>query len=417
MKYKYAHSEFFDGVPRPDFEAMSGNLVIYGAGFQGLLAAFLLKRQGINVLCFGDRNVKKQGTTYYGLPVYAPEEMKRRYPGAVPIVTPYNLRPAYEYVKNELGYENAVTPFSLFLEFDSEGFDELPELPEWYHPDSLDYTIDMFMRHCINLQTAYQLFAVNVSVTEICNLRCKNCTSLMPNYRNPHHFDAAELLHDMRAIMRGRMIHDISLEGGEAFLWKPLASVIRELCNAEELMHVILLTNGTVVPSDSDLLEALRHPKVRVRISDYGTITKKEQLSTVFKKNQIKYSIASQKWYELSVFHRKPYGGEKLQQVVTDCCKATGSGDHLLNGKLFRCPIQGQLHSLGIYPSEEKDYVNLRDTDETRLQKRITEFMSVKHMPPMVELCRHCDGRGYAGVEVPAAEQLAPGERIKVRFE
>lgn len=416
MKYKYAHPEFFDGVPCPDFEALSGNLVIYGAGFQGLLAAYLLKRQGIKVLCFGDQNIKKQGTTYYGLPVYAPEEMKRRHPNATAVVTPYSLHPAYEYVKNKLGYENAVTPFSLFLEFDSEGFDDLPELPEWYHPDSLDYTIDMFLKQCVNLQTAYQLFGLDVSVTEVCNLRCKNCISLMPNYQRPRHFDAAELLHDVRAVMRGRMIHHIYFEGGEALLWEPLPRVIRELCEAEELMNLILLTNGTIIPN-ADLLETLRHPKVRVRISDYGAVTKKEELSALFEEHQIKYSVWSQKWYELSAFHKNPHTGNQLQQVLSDCCKATGSGAYLVNGEMFRCPIQGQLHRLGIYPAQEKDYVDLRDMDEIRLQERITEFMSVKHMPPMVELCRHCDGRGYTGVEVPPAEQLAKGERIQVRFE
>ncbi len=416
MKYKYAHPEFFNGVPRPDFKSLSGNLVIYGAGFQGLLAAYLLDQQGIKVLCFGDQDVKKQGTTYYGLPVYSPEEMKYKFPQAVPIVTPYNLRPAFEYVKNDLGYENAVTPFSLFLEFDSGKFNDLPEIPEWYHPDSLDYTIDMFMKQCINLQTAHQLFGIDASVTEVCNLRCRNCTSLMPNYQNPRHFDAADFLHDMRVIMQGRMIHHIFLEGGEAFLWKPLSKVIRELCQAKELMNLIVLTNGTVIPDD-DLLEALQHPKVRVRISDYGSITKKEQLSSLFEKNKIKYILHSQKWYELSAFHKEQYSEEKLRQVLIDCCKATGTGSYLVDGKLFRCPIQAQLHCLNIYPSKEKDYVNLRDTDGARLQKRISEFMSAKHTPPMVELCLHCDGRGYAGVEVPPAEQLAPGEKIQVRFE
>lgn len=416
MKYKYAHPELFDDVPHPDFAAASGNLVIYGAGFQGLLAVYLLARQGIRVLCFADQDIRKQGTTYYGLPVYSPEEMKRRYPGAMPIVTPYSLRPAYEYVKNALEYANAVTPFSLFLEFDSDGFDDLPELPEWYHPDSLDNTVDMFMKQCINLQTAHELFAIDISVTEVCNLRCKNCISLMPNYQSPHHFDPENLLHDIRRIMQGRVIHHIFLEGGEVFLYPPLAQVVRELCKTEGLMNLILLTNGTVIPN-AVLLEALRHPKVRVRISDYGAFTKKEQLSALFERHQVKYRIVSQKWFELSAFHKKPYTGKDLQQVIIGCCKSTGSGAYLVNGKLFRCPIQGQLHALGIYPSAERDYIDLRDPDETCLQQKLTRFINVKHMPPMVELCRHCDGRGYAGVEVPPAEQLAPGERIQVRFE
>lgn len=417
MKYKYLHPELFDGVPRPDFKSLSGNLVIYGAGFQGLLTAYLLEQRGIKVLCFGDQDVKKQGTTYYGLPVYTPEEMVQKYPDAVAIVTPYSIRPAFQYVRDKLDYnERTVTPFSLFLEFESGEFNDLIELPEWYHPDSLDYTIDMFLKQCINLQTTHHLFGIDASVTEVCNLRCKNCTSLMPNYQQPQHFNAEDFLHDVQVVMKGRIIHHIFLEGGEAFLWKPLSSVIQELCKAPELMNVIVLTNGTVIPDDN-LLRSCQNPKVRVRISDYGAITKKEQLASLFKKNGIKYNLHSQKWYELSSFHQEPYSGQKLQQVLMDCCKATGTGSYLVNGKLFRCPIQAQLHCLGIYPSAEKDYVDLRDTDETCLQKNITEFMSVKHMPPMVELCRHCDGRGYAGVEVPPAQQLAPGEEIQVRFE
>lgn len=417
MYYKYAHPELLDGVPKPDFEAMNGNLVIYGAGFQGLLAAYLLKKQGVQVLCFCDQNVKKQGTAYYGLPVYSPEEMKQRYPDAVPIVTPYNLRPAYEYVKNELGYGNAVTPFSLFLEFDSAGFDKLPELPDWYHADSLDYTIDMFFKQCINLLTQHQLLATDISVTEVCNLRCKNCISLMPNYPKPRHYEFEKVLHDAYTILKGRKFHHIFLEGGEVFLWNPLPEFIRELCKAPELVNLILITNGTVIPGPK-LLNALKHPKVSVRISDYGTISKKEQLIPLLKKHEIRYWTQLQKWYRLSAFSLEPLSGQTFKNVISACCKLNDGGStHIVDGKLFRCPIQAHLHMLGIYISPPNDYVDLNGVNQDEVQKKINAFMKIESAPPTVELCRHCNGRGYTGVEVPPAEQLASGEQIQVRFE
>lgn len=416
MNYKYAHPEFFDGVPRTNFQLMSGNLVIYGAGFQGLLAAFLLKKQGIKVLCFGDQDIKKQGTTYYGLPVYSPEEMKRHYPKALPIVTPYNLRPAFEYVRDDLGYENAVTPFSLFLEFDSDNFGTLMEIPAWYHEDTLDYNINMFLKQCVNLLTHKPMISLAISVSEICNLRCKNCTSLMPCYRTPKSFAYEDVLHDALAVLDGRSVHHIVIEGGEPFLWKPLPKLLRALCELPDLMNIYPITNGTVIPGP-DLLDALKHPKISVRISDYGMTFQKDKLLSILSQNGVKSIVQLQRWFELCVFHKKPQGGQTLKRIVSDCCKLGGNGTlYLMDGMLFRCPIQANLHRLGIFTSRKEDYVNLRNEDET-LQSRISDYVDVQKMPPVVALCRHCNGRGYSGIEVPPAEQLGPDEILQVRFE
>lgn len=418
MRYKYAHPEFFDGVPRPDFKSLSDNLVIYGAGFQGLLAAYLLDQQGIKALCFGDQDVKKQGTTYYGLPVYSPEEMKKRYPDALAIVTPYSIRPAFQYVRDELGYgERTVTPFSLFLEFDSIGFDDLPEIPDWYHSDSLPYHMEMFFRKCINLLTDESFFSLDICVSEVCNLRCKNCTSLMPCYQKPRHFELEDVFQDINTVLCERKLHHLAIEGGETFLWKPLPNLLRKLCKLQNLIEIIVITNGTILP-DSELLKALRHPKVVVQISDYGAISRKDELLPILKKEHISYWLTSQKWSELSAFHKEKLCGEELSFVVNDCCKLGGNGDpYLVDGMLFRCPIQGNLHRLNIYKSDPKDFVDIRQSDTAKVQREISEFMDVKQQPRIIELCRHCNGRGHSGIEVPPAEQLAPGEKIQVRFE
>lgn len=416
MHYQFEYPELFEGVPKPDFAAMSGNLVIYGAGFQGLLAVHLLSKQGIKVLCFCDRNVKKQGTTYYGLPVYSPEEMKQRYPEAVPIVTPYNLRPAYEYVKKKLGYHNAVTPFSLFLEFDSAGFENLPELPDWFHADSLHYNIKMFLRQCNNLLTDHPLINAELSVSEICNLKCKNCTSLMPCYKPPKAFSYEDVLHDIMTVLQGRMTYHLVIEGGEPFLWKPLPKLLRTLCGLPNLLNIVPITNGTVMP-DNELLCALKHPKISVRISDYGALSKKEQLIPMLQNNGIQYIMQLQKWYELCTFSRQPRSGKALYETVADCCKLGGNGGmYVIDGALFHCPIQAHLHRLGIFKADDTDYVDLRSTDLC-LQDRIAAFANVQKMPKIMRLCRHCNSRGHNGIEVPPAEQLAPGEQIQVRFE
>lgn len=415
MKYRYEYQHFFDNVARTDFKALSGNLTIYGAGFQGLLAAHLLDKQGIKVLCFCDMDKAKQGATYYGLPVYSPEQMKELYPDATVVVTPYSLIPAFRYVQNELGYKSVVTPYSLFLDFDSEEFDKLSELPDWYYSGNVDYHIDLFLRMCVNLLTEHTLYSADISVTEYCNLKCKNCTSLMPCYENPRHFTLDEMKYYIDTITKDRYFHHFNVEGGEAFVWKPLADFIDYLNNMPNLMHIYLYTNGTVIP-DEKLLKVLSHKKVLVRISDYGKYSKIDELVKVFDKHNVRYKVIMQKWYELSAFSKTPKEGEALKRVTDTCCKTQPDGNggpYVINGKMFYCPIQGNLHNLRIFVSPESDYIDLRENTPD-LQERIERILKKERFPL---LCKYCYGRTYAGMEVPPAVQLEKGETITVKFE
>lgn len=415
MHYKYRYDHFFDGIERTDFKKLSENLCIYGAGFQGLLAAHLLDKAGVNVLCFCDMDVKKQGKTYYGLPIYAPEKMKELYPDATVIVTPYSLAPAYRYVIDELGYQSVVTPFSLFLEFDSDEFDKLDELPEWYHADAMDFQIDAFMRICINVITKYTLLATDISVTEKCNLRCKDCTSLMPCYENPRHYKLEDVISEFERYSAGRMIHHVNIEGGEAFVWPYLAEFVKYLCAKDNVMNVYLVSNGTIIPNET-LIEALKNEKVTLRISDYGELTKLQQLKEIYERNGIKYKFLMQRWYELSAFHKKPVTGDEYKAVVDSCCKIQPCGNgtnYIMGGKLFHCPIQANMHNLGFFRSLSTDYVDLT-TERPELSKEVDDFIGLVKIP---ELCKFCVGRTYVGKEVPPAVQLKANEKIIVRFE
>lgn len=414
MHYRFRYPELFDGVERPDFHKLSGNLVLYGAGFQGLLAAHLLKKQNVRVLCFADRDIRKQGTLYYGIPVVPPEEMKEKYPDATVMATPYGLSSVIEYLKEQLHYLNIITPFSLFLEFDSGEFDKLPNLPAWYHPETLDYNIEMFLMKCVGVQTKHQIVSVGVSVSEKCNLRCKNCISLMPCYEKPKDFGYEDVLDSIMKVIKGRIVHRVLLEGGEPFLWKPLSRLITELSKQKEIMNIMPISNGTVMPKE-DLLEALKNEKVIVRCSDYGTYSKVDELKELLESNGINYKIQLQTWYQLSALSVKEKTGEELENVVKSCCKLQlNAALYIKNRKLFKCPLQANLHDLGIFGSKEHEYVDLCCQDDIKLQQRITDYFT-KPMVPII--CAHCDGRGFTGIEVPPAEQLKKGEKLQVHFE
>ncbi len=416
MHYHFEHPELFDGVERPNFKALSGNIVIYGAGFQGLLTAQLLEEQDVKVLCFADIDKKKHGGLFHKIPVISPEEMKCKYPNAIPIVTPYSLRPAYEYVKQTLGYKNAVTPFSLFLDFDSTNIDKLEELPLWYHPDALDRNMWFFLCQCVNVETSKYLYSVDLSVTEICNLRCKNCNALMPCYEKPKHSEYEEIIKDLEVLFCGRTYRHVCIEGGEAFLWKDLPRLIAYLCGKDNLLRIYLYTNGTIIPS-KELLDVLKNSKVGVSISDYGKRSRIDEVTKVLSENGVKYWVCQQKWFELASYHKNKTPNDYFNRVVSDCCKAGGLGDsYLSEGILYRCPEQGNLHKLGIFESNENEYVNLRQENNKELQEKIDRFINPKKLTVVPSLCHYCNGRGYVGKEVPPAEQLNPGEKIEVKF-
>ena len=297
MHYKYGCPELFKNVEKPDFHNMNGKIVIYGAGLTGLLTAYLLNKQGIKARCFADSDEKKHGQFLYGMQIIPPEEIQQKDKDVFVIVSTNRMKPAWHYLSQELGIVNLFTPFSLFLEFDSEEFDKLPELPSEYHPESLDYNIDHFMLRCINLLTPYNMLALNVSVSEVCNLRCKHCNALMPCYDKPQYSKLDDVINDMDIILTGRNIHHINLEGGEPFLWKPLAKLIYYLNNRPEIYrYIVPITNGTIIP-DEELLGALSLSKVRVKISDYEKFSRLDQLVDVLKKHGVRYWIHQQKWY------------------------------------------------------------------------------------------------------------------------
>ena len=412
MYYKYAHPELFEEIPKTDFKKNSGNIVVYGAGFIGLLVAHLLRKQNIEIICFVDKNQEKQSRQYYNLPVISPEEMYKRHFDKMIIITPYVINTIYDEFKSH-GL-NVVTPFSLLLEFEINDFDNLNDLPEWYYNVSIDYNITMFLRKCVNTLTKFHLGSLEISVSQKCNLRCRECTSLMPYYKNPIDFELETLTQSFEKVIENRLFAILLLEGGETFLWKHLPCFLDYISNRPNIHAVAVITNGTVIPSEK-LLLALKRTKTIVRISNYGDLSKIDELKKLFDYYGIVYKLQAQQWYKMSKFNLKPHDENVFKEVIKSCCKIYGDASpHISNGKLFVCPIQANLHNTGIYPSSKEDYIDLLQQNNDQLQATIQKYFKGDHIP---EICHHCNGRGFTGIEVPAAQQLEKDEELQVIFE
>ena len=406
MHYKYQRADDFRDVPRPDFHAYSGNLILYGAGINGLVASVLLKKMGVEFICFADGDKNKWNTKYLGKPVISPEDMKESYPDAAIMITPYHLRPVYKLL-HEMGYKTLFDCLHLFLEFDTEEIE--PQLPSRYLPGQFPIAINNYMRklHTFHVSGRTGYKSLTIFVTEKCTLRCKKCMSYMPYYNNPKDcdFKIMNIALD-RLLCYGRFSH-IFIEGGEIFLYDNLAELVEKLISHANIDLIYPITNATLLP-DSRVIQSFRNEKVKVRISNYGDYSWKfNELISLFRKENISYYSALVKWYDIVqpiLFDRQEYNN---QLIFENCCKSDGN-PFLVHGKLYRCPFAAHLENLGVLPHSPDDSVDLiaEPYDETELHKKIDEFYTREKF---IQACRYCKGRGHLGEDIPIAEQ-ATGE-------
>lgn len=95
---------------------------------------------------------------------------------------------------------------------------------------------------------------LGVRVTTYCNLNCKDCADLIP-YTKSCHYDYALFLEDIQKVLEAvDGIHEILLGGGEIFLYPHMNEVIECFLNSPKVGKVIIVTNGTIMPSEACLI-------------------------------------------------------------------------------------------------------------------------------------------------------------------
>jgi organic radical activating enzyme len=316
-----------------------------------------------------------------------------------------------------LCFETIFTPFSLFLEFEYAEFNKLEQLPEWYYRELkegkglLNPHIDNYMSRLANFYALTDNIqncrhGINLIISEVCNLRCKECLSLMPYHTNPRHFDIERLKRSIDVFCEDRYIEFLFIEGGETFVYPDLVELFKYLLEIPQIEKILIATNGTIFPNE-EVLSLLSDPKFLVRFSIYGQLSKRlEEFVSECDERRINYVVRSQTWRKFSAIPLKPHTEEEVKEIASDCCKLTGvNRPHLIDGTLYRCPFAGFGGRLGLFPVESGDYVDLLSNDDD-LQDKINAFIL---NPKPVGACYYCSGRGHTNESVPVAEQLPAG--------
>ena len=422
MKYTYQHMEDLEGVVFPDFKKYNGNLILYGAGINGALCAFALKELGVEFLCFCDNNTAKHGTTYIGYPILSPRECREKYPNAALLIDVYGLGEDWQRLK-EMNFPEILFPAGLFIGLDCDkaaryitetlgkgeaGYSfreevDAPQVFEW---------IDEYMIRGISYVNGRREMSrsVNLDLTDRCTLRCKNCLALKPYFKTAKDMcweDMEQVINRLTTLRWFRRFH---LLGGEPFLYPHLDKVLKKLCAVPELEHINIITNATVIPNER-VLDALKNPKIMVRISYYGENSKKyKELEQLCHQHGIEVRVHAQHWLDIGRALDEVSCEEETKVRFLECSQRAGSFFYVLHGKVTLCPFAANTRELGLYESSAEDYVDLmEDMSPELLFEQLNKFYWSK--TPLLA-CKYCNGWAhYATKPVPVAQQYKADEQ------
>ena len=250
--------------------------------------------------------------------------------------------------------------------------------------------------------------SIDVCMTTRCDLRCKGCGSLMPMYEHPKDVEIELILHSLdRFFSVVDRVFRVNVIGGEPFVYPHMDQVIEYLNGKDQVVSVVVPTNGTVMPENPRLYEALRNPKNHVRISHYEAYDKKSgKLLERLKKETIYHTVKqfgenTYLWYDFGGYEDRGRSDDELEKQYHTCEVEWMS---LYRGKLYPCPRAAHSIDLGFQPAEG-NYIEMANEDISpeEFKRNLEKFVYETRFYPS---CNRCDrGTGTCPV-IPVAEQL-----------
>ena len=250
--------------------------------------------------------------------------------------------------------------------------------------------------------------SIDVCMTTRCNLRCKGCGSLMPMYSHPEDIDIELIIHSLeRFFSVVDRIFRVNVIGGEPFLYPHMDQVIEFLNSRNEVVWVVIPTNGTAAPDNPRLYKALQKPKNHVRISHYEAFEKKSGiLLSRLVEEGIDHSIKSfgkntYLWYDFGDYALRNRSPEELAKQYDNCEVEWMS---LFKGRLYPCPRAAHSIDLGLQP-DEGNSISISDDNMTldQLRNELIQFVYERSYYPS---CNRCNRGTDLCPVIPVADQL-----------
>ena len=171
---------------------------------------------------------------------------------------------------------------------------------------------------------------------------------------------------------------------------------------------IVLYTNGTVVPKDS-LLKKFKDPRVWIKISDYGPVSRKAKLVADTCKTwgvNCIHEVVTE-WEDVGrvLFRGRTDAENKV--VFGNCC--VNDTLTLLHGQLYACTFSAHTDNLGVLENADIDKV-----DMLNLENLSDKIRSIYKDKDVLVACNLCNGRDHIVDKVVAGIQTKNPLRLQV---
>ena len=245
------------------------------------------------------------------------------------------------------------------------------------------------------------LHSLELPITDRCSLRCRDCSNLMQYFTSPKDADIEATLADADKVLDSvDRIEQLRLLGGEPFISKQLYRYVQHFVDHDKIEFIHIFSNGTIVPTGENL-ECLKHPKVFVNISNYGSLSRHiSEIEALFQREQILYRVADvTEWTDCSDIAKHHRSPKHLAQIFGDCCASRLLT--LRSGRLFICPFLANAQALHAIPTAVDESLLLSQYSKDELTAALQCFLEKTSFRG----CDFCNGRPRGVVNIPAALQ------------
>lgn len=350
-------------------------IVLFGFGRQGRKVYETLKKD-FNIVAIVDNSQEKQGEKIEDKIILSFEQAREYLHQYKVIITTaqYNYWPIRDQMNAEGLVENV--DYVMYQQF----------ITEWYY------------KH----KNKIYILRNDISLTSKCTLNCENCIQFLPYWKPElkREIPLEEIKESLQLYFQCvDYVFNIDIVGGEPFLYSGINELVSFIGENywDRIGYIGFTTSGMIVPK-VETLELLKKYSIGVSISDYSSyIAYNHHIPEIVDKLK-DYGIyylwnKNIEWFDFGFPKDKYYYDGEAAVAHMECCNPIC---HILDDKkLFYCVAEWGAQKGGLYPIEEKAYVDLEKIVNGAIdRKELLELVMGNIEGGYMEFCKRCGGFG-----------------------